>query len=94
MKKLAFILFISLLAVTACKKDDEPFRVPDLKFSNGVFIINEGGFLDGTGSISFYSKSSNTVEHDLFQKVNGVPLGNVAQSLTHYNGRIYIVVNN
>lgn len=94
MKKFSIAICICLFAFTACKKDENETPAPLPKYGNGVFIINEGVFQSGTGTVSFYNKSNNVVEHDLFQQINGIPLGNVAQSLTQYGGRTYIVVNN
>ncbi|MEI6061253.1 MAG: DUF5074 domain-containing protein, partial [Bacteroidota bacterium] len=42
----------------------------------------------------YFQPDSNLVKPDVFEKVNGRPLGNIAQSMTIYNGKGYIVVNN
>lgn len=85
------------LAITSCKKND-PTPVPETPtaaaYDNGIFITNEGPFGSGTGTVSFFSRSSNIVTNDVFQSKNGYPLGNVVQSMEVYNGKGYIVVNN
>jgi DNA-binding beta-propeller fold protein YncE len=90
-KILKFILLV--LIIISCSK------IPDATESgvisgNGVFILNEGNFMSGNGSLSFYSYDSSKVINDLFYSVNGRPLGDVPNSLVIYNTRIYIVVNN
>ena len=89
---LQFLAFASMLIFTACNKDDD--NIKNGAFSNGIFIVNEGPFQSGTGSITFYNPDSNLVKQDIFEAVNGRPLGNIAQSMTIYNGKGYIVVNN
>jgi YVTN family beta-propeller protein len=96
MKSLKTTLILMALAVvfisTSCTKDD-----PDSKkgaFSNGIFIVNEGPFQTGTGTITYYNPDSNFSKQDIFELVNGRPLGNIVQSMTIYNGKGYIVVNN
>lgn len=63
-------------------------------YSNGVFVVNEGNYNWGNASISFIDKSSGKVLQDVFNKVNGRSLGDVAQSMTVVGNRGYIVVNN
>ncbi|MBN4049632.1 YncE family protein [Bacteroidales bacterium AH-315-N07] len=100
------LLFITLLlGITSCKKNEEIGPQQSNKDSNaaadsinkyccGVFIINEGSFQWGNASISFYNPATSTVENNIFQNVNNRPLGDVAQSMTIYNGKGYIVVDN
>jgi YVTN family beta-propeller protein len=92
MKKLFYFISLSIL-FSSCLKDsnDQPagmFR------GNGVFIINEGNFMGGNGSLSFYSYDSLKVYNDLFINANGRPLGDVPNSMVISGERIYIVVNN
>jgi len=87
-------LHLSVLAIvilTSCKKEDNSIKGA---FNNGIFIVNEGPFQSGTGTITFYNPDSNLVKQDIFESVNGRPLGNIAQSMSLFNGKAYIVVNN
>jgi YVTN family beta-propeller protein len=87
---LALVLFS--FSFLACDKVN--VEEPSGKYSDGFFIVNEGPFQNGTGTISYYDASTNTVENNIFQTVNERPLGNVVQSLTIFKGKGYIVVNN
>ncbi len=82
-----------LVIFQACKKDNDTDS-EILDYKNCVFISNEGPFNSGTGTISAKSFDSGEVEHEIFQKVNGRPLGNIVQSIEVYNDLAYIVVNN
>ena len=97
------LFYLSALAIaitfTSCKKDDPaptptPVVTAATTFMNGVFVTNEGPFGSGTGTISFYSRSSGSVSNDIFGAKNGYPLGNIVQSMEIYNSNAYIVVNN
>lgn len=74
------------------KKDDKP--TGSYLGGQGVFIINEGNFMGGNGSLSFYSYDSSAVFNDLFFNINGRPLGDVPNSIEIYGEKIYVVVNN
>lgn len=92
MKK--FLILICLVsALASCTKISDK---PNGSFltGNGVFIINEGKFIGGTGSLSFYSYDSAKVYNDLFQTVNGWPLGSVPNSMKLGDVNGYIIVNN
>lgn len=92
MKKAIFCI-IFLVTLQACKKDnDTNSEISD--YSNCVFVSNEGPFNSGTGTISAKSFVSGKVEHEIFQKVNNRPLGNIVQSIEVYRDLAYIIVNN
>ena len=95
MKKQSFILFLALACFTACKKENnEPAQTGSFLTGNGVFVINEGNFGHGNGSLSFYSYDSVKIFNNLFADINGRPLGDVPNSMLISGDKIYIVVNN
>lgn len=82
------------LTFTGCKKDD-PEEPTDTGYKgNGTFIICEGAFNQGNGRIDFLNKNTDSLKTNIFQAVNGAPLGDIVQSMTYVNDRAYIVVNN
>lgn len=86
-------LVVIISVIVSCTKIPE---VPpaDFSFGGGVFILNEGNFRGGNGSLSFYSYDSLKIYNDLFYTVNGRPLGDVPNSIIIYADKAYIVVNN
>lgn len=91
----SFLFASIILAVTGCMKDDMlPVSPVDLYGSRGVFIVNEGNYLYGNGSLSYYDSNSKEVINSVYSLANGVPLGDVAYSMTIYNGKSYVAVNN
>lgn len=91
-KKLLVLFFTVVVALLSCSKD-EPVKpyVPSVK---GMYVLNEGTFMFANSSLSYFDMENKTVENDVFMRVNGIPLGDVAQSLTVIGDDMYIVVNN
>lgn len=87
------IIFSIMLILVSCKKDED---VMDdvIEPDNRVFIINEGPFQTGSGTLSIYSRNTKDVEQNAFYTVNDFPLGNLVQSLNVFNNKVYVVVNN
>jgi YVTN family beta-propeller protein len=95
MRKINLLSLVTLsliLTFSACHKDNS--EETGGKFSDGIFVVNEGIFTTGTGTISFINRAYDSISYDIFASVNGRPLGNVAQSMAIYNGKAYIMVNN
>ena len=94
MKKTLFniLLLGILLAFVSCNPDNnEP---QDKNIAKGLFILNEGTFTYANSSLTFYDPETDTVENNLFYKVNLAPLGDVANSMAIDENGMYIVVNN
>ena len=104
LKSLLF-LYLSVLTFfySSCKKNtDPPIKivvdsikvVPPGRFLHGIFIVHEGQFNHGNSSISYFNPDSSLIMNDLFTTINNRSLGDVAQSISYFNGKFYIVVNN
>jgi DNA-binding beta-propeller fold protein YncE len=92
MKNLLKICLLWLLIVSCSKL---PENLPaSYVFGGGVYILNEGNFRAGNGSLSFYSYDSSKIFNDLFYKKNSRPLGDIPNSMVINSDRAYIVVNN
>ena len=91
-KNLLLSLVLSILFVS-CKKDN-PEPTPVFSLESGVFILNQGNFTAGNASLSYFQNEGDKLYNNLFFEVNGVPLGDVAQSITIDSTTAYIVVNN
>ena len=97
--RLHFILLLLLSLFSACMKDDKwvqdhlqqgNIQIPE----GGLFVVNEGNFMYGNATLSCYDTLKKVVQNDLFYKVNGLPLGDVAESMTIWKSSGYVVVNN
>ncbi len=91
-----FILLITLagLLLSGCVKDPSGANDEKEVKLSGAFIMNEGNFMSGNGSLSFYSPKDGTVQNQIFKSINGWDLGDVVQSMTIVDTLGFIVVNN
>jgi YVTN family beta-propeller protein len=94
--KLLAMFFILILAVSCTKTvtPPDPNTVAGKLFGDGVFIINEGNFMAGNGSLSFYSYNTSQIYNDIFSQANGRPLGDVPNSMVISGTKGFIIVNN
>ncbi len=95
MKKEAFLLIIGMLLLSSCMKDNTlTNKLQENKTAHDVFIINQGNFGYGNSSLSYYDPVAKTVINNVFYGTNGLPLGDVANSMAVRDSLGYIVVNN
>ncbi len=84
-----------VLAFSACRR---PPTVPSQplidKGSHPMYISCEGNYGWGNGSVSVYNPQTKQVTEDLFFQANGYKAGDVVQSITAFNNKLYLTVNN
>ena len=86
------ILFFILPLFMSCKK--EPPQTVEYIVEKGVFICNEGNFMSGNASLSFFNTKTNKVYNHVFFYANNFPLGDVCQSMAIWGNYGFVVVNN
>lgn len=97
MKKIKNVILLSAISVIilwmfpGC--GDEPVSPPSV-WTGNIFIINEGPFSSGSGTIMAYNRVTGQMSGDLFEPVNGRPIGNIVQSIGVYRNMVWIMVNN
>lgn len=94
--KLRNLIVLLLLVATSCMKygprEEESFNIN--LAGRGLFVINEGNYMYGNASLSYYDPAAKKVENEVFVRSNAFPLGDVAQSMTIHNDLCWVVVNN
>ena len=94
--KYYLIIVIFLFTLSSCMNrggDDEGGLEVEMR-SHGLFVVNEGNFMYDNASLSYYDFGSGEVINDVFFDVNGMALGDVAQSMTIKDSTGFVVVNN
>ncbi len=90
-KNLLLVGLIALSILQSCKKKTTTTDTLG-KYEEGVYVVNEGNFGQGNASLSFVDKDLETIENDVFYKVNNVHLGDQAQSVAFVDEKVYLVV--
>ncbi|MCB0763862.1 MAG: hypothetical protein KDB84_04095 [Flavobacteriales bacterium] len=93
-----FVLIAGIItiALAACRKDkpETPENAPVSVGGGGVYITNEGNFGWGNAGVSHFDKATGSTVEDLYAPANGSALGDVCQSMTLFNNKAYLVINN
>ena len=91
MKKANLILIGLVFLLTFCRKPDSD----DIRLQTPYILVgNEGNFTYGNSSITYINEATDTALNTVFMKKNGFPLGDILQSLTLWDNKIFAVVNN
>lgn len=83
------------IMIASCKKDHDVKIAEPGKYENGFFVVNEGWFGHGTGTVSFFDYTKGTLTDSIFTKENpGKTLEPATSSLefgTVYNHKLYLL---
>jgi hypothetical protein len=94
--KLVIILLIAF--ITGCEKDNPgPVITTGEKKvfeGNGLFLMNEGNFTWGNGSLSFFSTDSGKIYNNIFFASNKRTPGDVPFSMLLRGDTAFLIVNN
>lgn len=92
--KLLFLLLACVAIVQSCSDDDDDNQLQGT-YDQGYFIVNEGNYGSGSGTLSFIDKNFTSIQNDIYSNVNaGQVLGNIAQSAAISGSNLYLIINN
>ena len=76
-----FLLIAGILLLAGCEPGENLTTDNDLPgtFKPGVFIINEGNFGGGNGSVSYFDLAESKMYNHIFQEINDRSLGDIPQ---------------
>jgi YVTN family beta-propeller protein len=83
------VVLAAMIFIQACSDDPNPIKPGE----SGFFIVNEGAWGNSNTSLSYYDRKTDVVTNDLIFNINH-PLGDQSQSMTVFEGKGYIVVQN
>ena len=92
MKITRFVVALAIVAMQFIACENEKNKNSQ-NYRYGIFILNEGSYLSNNGSVSFYDPISGKMVNNVFETVNGRPLGDVVQHMGITGNTAYIVVN-
>ena len=88
---LTLTIISGLLILSSCDNGGDPVEIPK---KTGVLIINEGNFMAGNGSLSFYDEEMKTMTNNVVKNANdGAVIGSLVQSVYLHDGIGYLLCN-
>lgn len=84
-------LLLATLMISCETLNDDPALFPS---GEGFFVLNEGNYMAGNGSVSFYSTATHTIYNGLFTEKNQRALGDIPSFVVVDGSTGYIIVNN
>lgn len=96
-RKLILVGLSLLICLHGCMEDDMLWEKQTPAYDiprDGLFVVNEGNFMYGNASLTYYDPETREHIDDVFFRTNAIPLGDVAHSMTIRDSLAYVVVNN
>lgn len=87
------VLFALLATFCACEPQPTGGNDETKEIGKGYYVVCEGLWGRNNASLDFYDIVEGKTTIDIFQELNGVSLGDVANDVIEKNGKLYIVVN-
>ena len=89
-----WLSLICFITAASCSDDDSVGPGITPTGQDGYFIVNEGLFNGANTTLSYYDRALDTVLNNVFETAVGRPLGDQTQSMTVFDDRGFIVVQN
>jgi hypothetical protein len=92
--KLVSLMFFALF-IFSCSGDDVNDDLEPIIFGKGTYVLNQGVFPTGNGSVSYISEDFSEQETDIVSAKNeNYKLGNIAQGLAFSDKYACVTINN
>ena len=92
-----FIALCTFFLVFSCNQEDDNILSKEtslINYQKGYFVVNEGNFNNGNGSLGFLNANLDKTILDIFYTENNKGLGDIVQSVITYEDYVISVVNN
>lgn len=87
---------VAMLGAVSCEKENVTPDVPEVpevpESVVGVYVLNNGSQGQNNSSLSFYDSEKKVVTQNVFLTRNGKKLGDTAQDILVYGGKMYMTV--
>ena len=87
----ALTLTLCVLSLTSCQKDEIVPQEESMDFSQGMFVLNQGGIGGQEASLTFIVSGSEIYRH-AYEKVNDQPLMGSGRALVAYGDDYFVAL--
>lgn len=91
-----FILILTVVALASCNDMYDvprPVVPPDTTSTHRIAVLCEGLFNMNNSTLAHYNPRSGAIEYRAFYKANGRGLGDTANDMKLYDGRLFVIVD-
>jgi hypothetical protein len=88
------IFFAVLSTFVSCDINGGGENIPPQVVTEGVYILNNGNYASNDASLSLYDPKQQQIATNVFENANNKKLGDLAQDMLVYGGKMYIAVYN